>query len=163
MEDFLDNSEAYWVLNKTNKKLLSMFLSKFEQPILNDNFEALQREIFFNPLEILDGKSINDLCVNHPNEVGRGLQKEESEYKHVKGSLIEALTWGDKTKQQVYIDMGLGEWSLFANFDFNFTSTIRAAGELNANQTVKFLLDKINELNSIEYQDMFMFDLARNL
>jgi len=62
-----------------------------------------------------------------------------------------------------YLDMDLCKLTLLVNLDFNFNSTIRKAGELNQNSTIKFLLDKVNDLNSIEYQDVFMFDLSRNL
>lgn len=49
MENLLDDSETYWVLQKTNKKLLSMHLGRFEQAIMNDDFESLEREVYFNP------------------------------------------------------------------------------------------------------------------
>ena len=42
-----ENSEAFWVLNKIQKKLLSMQLAKFEYFVLNDDFDMLMRNEFF--------------------------------------------------------------------------------------------------------------------
>lgn len=43
----LENSECYYILNKIQKKILSMQLAKFEYFVLNDDFDALMREEFF--------------------------------------------------------------------------------------------------------------------
>ena len=47
MDHFFDNGEAYFILSKVIKKLLSMQLAKFEYFVLNDDFEALMREEFY--------------------------------------------------------------------------------------------------------------------
>jgi len=43
MENFLDTSEAYWVLQKCNKKLMSMSLAKFDNYVMNDDFDTVKR------------------------------------------------------------------------------------------------------------------------
>lgn len=43
--------------------------------------------------------------------------------------------------------------------DFNFVSTLRYAYELKENQSVKVILDRIFDINSIDYQDIFMMEL----
>lgn len=42
-----ENSEAYWVLSKAQRKLMSMQLAKFEYFVLNDDFDELMREEFY--------------------------------------------------------------------------------------------------------------------
>ena len=71
---FFDNSESYWIHQYVIKKLLSMQLAKFEYFVLNDDFEQLMREEFYQGQEVLQGKSINDLCLGFPREVAQGLR-----------------------------------------------------------------------------------------
>lgn len=47
--------------------------------------------------------------------------------------------------------------------DFNFTSSLRIAAELNSNQAVKQIMTKIFELNDIKYQEIFMMEIPRLL
>jgi hypothetical protein len=42
-----ENSEAYYVLSKVQRKLMSMQLAKFEYFVLNDDFDELMREEFY--------------------------------------------------------------------------------------------------------------------
>lgn len=43
--------------------------------------------------------------------------------------------------------------------DFNFCTTVRIAMELNCNQSVKVILEKVFDLNNIKYQELLMLDL----
>jgi len=47
MHGNFENNEAHYILNKIQKKLLSMQIAKFEYFVLNDDFEQLMREEFF--------------------------------------------------------------------------------------------------------------------
>ena len=47
--------------------------------------------------------------------------------------------------------------------DFNFVSSLRLAMELNSNQSVKIILQKVFEINSKAYQEMMMLDLPKML
>ena len=140
-----------------------MALAKFECYVMNDDFDQMQNGMFYNPMEILDGKSMNDLCVNYPSEIAQGLEQEEYTYKHMKGSLIEELCDGNQEMITTYLEMDMCELTLFVNLDFNFNSIIRVAAEIGQQQTVKYVLEKVNDLNSIEYQDIFMIELSRQL
>lgn len=53
MRGNFENNEAYYILNKIQKKLLSQQLAKFEYFVLNDDFDALMREEFYQPQEVL--------------------------------------------------------------------------------------------------------------
>lgn len=77
----------------------------------------------------------------------------------IEGSLIEEACGNDPILKKSYLEMRLCEKNLLIQLDFNFCSTIRIAGELNENQSVKVLLKKIFEINSIDYQDIFMLEL----
>jgi hypothetical protein len=61
------------------------------------------------------------------------------------------------------MDMQLCEKNLLIQLDFNFCSTLRFAAELNENQSVKVILEKIFDINSIDYQEIFMLELPVQL
>ena len=73
MKGNFENAESSYIHRKIQKKLMSMQLAKFEYFVLNDDFEALLRSEFYQPQEVLEGKTINDLCLNFPREVNYGL------------------------------------------------------------------------------------------
>ena len=50
---YFDNSETHWVLHKVLRKLLSQNTAKFEDFLMNDDFDALQRTEFYKSQEIL--------------------------------------------------------------------------------------------------------------
>ena len=43
--------------------------------------------------------------------------------------------------------------------DFNFCTSIRIAMEMDRNQSVKVLMEKVFDINNIKYQDHFKIDL----
>jgi hypothetical protein len=49
MRGNFENNEAYYILNKIQKKMLSQQLAKFEYFVLNDDFDQLMREEFYQP------------------------------------------------------------------------------------------------------------------
>lgn len=49
MKGNLETSEAYYILSKIQKKVMSMQLAKFENYVLTDNFDRLMKEEFFQP------------------------------------------------------------------------------------------------------------------
>jgi hypothetical protein len=163
MDFFFDNSESYFIHSKVIKKLLSMQLAKFEYFVLNDDFEALMREEFYQAQEVLQGKSINDLCLGFPREIAIGLKQPYKQYSNIRGSLIEELSNGEENVMNGYEGMNLCERNLLIQLDFNFCSSLRIAAELNSNQSVKQLMVKIFELNDIKYQEIFMLELPRLL
>jgi len=49
MRGNFENNEAYYILNKIQKKMLSQQLAKLEYFVLNDDFDQLMREEFYQP------------------------------------------------------------------------------------------------------------------
>jgi len=142
---------------------MSMQIAKFEYFVLNDDFDALMREEFYQPQEILEGKTINDLCLKFPKEVNQGLFQEPSNYKNVRGSLVTELSENQDILYNNFLDMKIADENLIISADFNFCTTVRMAMELNCNQSVKVILEKVFELNNIKYQELLMMDLPRFL
>lgn len=140
-----------------------MKLAKFEYYVLNDDFDSLMRDEFYQSQEVLQGKSINDLCLGFPREVAQGLKQAQSQYEKIKGSLIEEVSNGEPSLVQNYLDIDLCDLNLLIQMDFNFCSSLRIAAELNSNQAVKQILAKIFELNDVKYQDIFMMEIPRLL
>ena len=55
------------------------------------------RTEFYQPQEVLQGKSIFDLCLGFPKEIAHGLKQEKEVYKRIDGSLIsEIVVFDDK-------------------------------------------------------------------
>lgn len=131
--------------------------------MLNDDFDALMREEFYQPQEVLQGKTICDLCLTFPKEIAHGLKQKQEVYKRIDGSLIHEISNNDDTSLDYYLKVGLCEENLIVQIDFNFVSSLRLAMELNSNQSVKILLKKVFELNSKPYQEMMMLDLPKML
>jgi len=163
MKGNLEACEAYYVLSKIQKKILSMQLAKFEYFVLNDDFDQLMREEFYQAQEVLQGKTICDICLNFPKEIAAGLRLDESKYKRIDGSLIDELCLGAQEKIAFFRTIELCEDNLVIQADFNFVTTLRLAVELGANQTVKLLLKHIFTLNRREYQEAIMLDLPKFL
>jgi hypothetical protein len=61
------------------------------------------------------------------------------------------------------IQLDLAEKNLIIQVDFNFTTTLRIAMALNANQTVKILMEKVFDINDRVYQQLLMIDLPTYL
>lgn len=156
----LENSEAYFILSKVQRKLMSMQLAKFEYFVLNDDFAACMREEFYQPQEVLEGKTINDLCLNFPKEVNQGLFQPRDQYKNIRGSLASELSEQHPKLINNMLDLKLADENLIIQADFNFCTTVRIAMELNCNQSVKVILEKVFELNNIKYQELLMLDLS---
>lgn len=74
MQAALENSECFFILNKVQKKLMSMRLCKYENYILNDNFNLLLRDEFFQPQEVLSGMNLCELCLDRPDSIDYGLR-----------------------------------------------------------------------------------------
>ena len=45
--DFFDEAESTWVISKVIKKLFTQNQAKFENYLMNDDFDILQRDEFF--------------------------------------------------------------------------------------------------------------------
>lgn len=80
MKGNLDTSEAYYILSKIQRKIMSMQLAKFEYFVLTDDFDKLMREEFYQAQEVLHGKMICDICLNFPKEIATGLRLDEKQY-----------------------------------------------------------------------------------
>lgn len=107
-----ENSESYYINQKVISKLLSMQLAKFENFVLNDDFDVLMREEYYQSQELLEGKSINDLCLNHPRHVAQGTEQDTAQISSIAGSLAEELCEADERKIDNLKRFGLAEETL---------------------------------------------------
>jgi len=86
-----------------------MQLAKFEYYVLQDSFEKLMQDEFYQSQEVLNGKTVIDICLNHPRHIARGLKYSNTESTNIDGSLIDELCLGDETKIAFYKKIGLCE------------------------------------------------------
>ena len=110
-----------------------MQLAKFEYFVLTDDFDKLMREEFYQAQEVLQGKTICDICLNFPKEIAQGLRLDEKQFSQIDGSLIDELCFGEQSQIEFYKHIGLCEDNLIIQSDFNFVTTLRLAAELGAN------------------------------
>lgn len=95
MEGNFEPSEAYYVLSKIQRKIMSMQLAKFEYFVLTDDFDQLMRDEFYQAQEVLQGKTICDICLNLPKEIAKGIKLKEEQFSQIDGSLIDEVCLGD--------------------------------------------------------------------
>ena len=107
MQANLENSENFFILNSVQKKLLSMRLCKFENYIMNDNFNLLLKNQFFQPQEVLDGKNICELCLDQPVSIDYALRQKSEDIGSLEGSLVDDIVIGDENLMSYYLQAGL--------------------------------------------------------
>lgn len=52
-----------------------MQLAKFEYFVLTDDFDILMRDEFYQAQEVLEGKTLCDICLSFPKEILIGLKQ----------------------------------------------------------------------------------------
>lgn len=73
LNDILDNSEALYILETLSKKVMNQRLPDINFIVMN-NFEQLKMNFFFQTQELLQGKSICDICINEIQTVKSSLK-----------------------------------------------------------------------------------------
>ena len=62
-----------------------------------------------------------------------------------------------------YLKAGLAEENLIVNVDYTFVTSLRKAMELNKNQAIKLLVERIFEDNETAYQEIMMLEFPKFL
>lgn len=101
--------------------------------------------------------------MNFPKEIAAGLRLDEKKFREIEGSLIDEICLSDAKQIEFYRSIGLCEYNMIIQPDFNFVTTLRLAVELGANQSVKLLLKEIFKQNRRIYQEPIMLDLPKLL
>ena len=121
------------------------------------------KDEFYQAQEVLQGKTICDICLNYPKDIAKALKFDDQNLTRIDGSLIDELCLGNQDKIRFFKDIGLCEDNLLIQPDFNFVTTLRLALELGANQTIKLILNKVFKMGKKEYQEPLMLDLPKLL
>ena len=156
----LEPNETHFILSKLLQKMMSM---KLENPEVQTDLNQMLRSQFYQPLEILQGKCLNEIALCFPQTTANGLKIKEEVYREITGSLIDELCKGDKELYSFYKMMGLCEENKIIQTDFTFCTTLRLGMEMNQNESVKLLLNHIFKLNRKEYNDLVQLDLPKIL
>ena len=69
-----------------------MQLAKFEYFVLHDDFDSLMKDEFYQAQEVLEGKTLCDLCLSFPKEILNGLKQSPEVYQKLEGSLIDEIS-----------------------------------------------------------------------
>ena len=156
----LEPNETHFILSKLQQKMMSM---KLENPEVQTDLNQMLTSQFYQPLEILQGKCLNEIALCFPQTTANGLKIKEEVYREITGSLIDELCKGDKELYNFYKMMGLCEENKIIQTDFTFCTTLRLGMEMNQNESVKLLLNHIFKLNRKEYNDLVQLDLPKIL
>lgn len=86
-----------------------------------NNFEDLKEKDFFSSQEMLNGKSICDICLNDPYAITNALEKFDTcGIVGGSNSILEALTGQDRFRRKIFEDMGYSQNTMLIGVDFNF-------------------------------------------
>ena len=155
----LDVTESQYILSTIQRKLFSMKTAKFTDYLLKEDFDQIMEEEFFSPQEVLDGRSLCDLCLNYPKEIRKKVTQSVDKFSQVKSTLLAEHCNENRELLEFYRHVGCSGDNLMINLDFNLVTTLRYAMDIDNNQTVKLLLQKVFEINSHHYKDIIMLDL----
>lgn len=70
----LEANETHYILSKLQQKMMSM---KLENPEVQTDLNQMLHSQFYQPLEILQGKSLNEIALCFPQDVANGLRIKE--------------------------------------------------------------------------------------
>jgi len=152
----LEANETHYILSKLQQKMMSM---KLENPEVQTDLNQMLHSQFYQPLEILQGKSLNEIALCFPQDVANGLRIKEEVYSELPGSLISELCKGDKELYNFYKMMDLCEENMIIQNDFTFCTSLRLGMEMNQNESIKLILNHIFKLNRKAYNDLIQLDL----
>ena len=133
--------------------------------ILTNSFEKLKKEEFFQPQEVLYGKSICDICVSDPESVSKALKATSSqESVDFTRTILYKLVVGDPLRKKAFTEINQYPENLKINFDFNMESTITRAMHFKSYKSIKLLLEYIfEEDNSNDYYNIIMMHFSEIL
>ena len=92
-----ERSEAYSILRDAQTLILGVRIPDLKFIVLN-SFNVISQDYFFQSQELLQGKTIADLCLGDPKLVKEGLEhsyRKES----IEGSIVEILSAEDQVRK----------------------------------------------------------------
>lgn len=93
--------------------------------ILLNSFDDLVKNDFFTAQELLNGKSICDICLSDPKKIFEALNNfDKDEPVKLQNTIIYDLIKRDKFRQESFKEIDFFPKSRIINFDFNFATTI---------------------------------------
>lgn len=101
-----DQTETYAMLRKILENILEMRRPDLEYILLN-TFESLIKTDFFNCQEILNGKSLCDICLGTPKMVQQALTYflEQDQEAFIDKTLVAPLIRGDNIRKEFFKDI----------------------------------------------------------
>lgn len=110
-----------------------------------NSFMMLKRKYFFQPQQLLEGKSICDICLNDPKAIEYGLKLfNKNAWPQDKLSELNDLC-GDQGqhRRKILSEMNIYPKFLLLNRDMNMVSTIRRGMEQHNKKSLKLILNTI--------------------
>lgn len=158
MKDTFTHDEAHFVLKQGINNILTMRLYNLDYLLLN-HFDEMSEKMFFQPHEVLLGKSICDISLNDPVTVQKVLESRESDNYECPGSLINSLVQDDE-RRNMLIERKFYPKIMMVHFDFNMVSTVERAIKFKYFPSMNMILEKIFEhMNNYDYNPVIMSSL----
>lgn len=103
--------------------MLSMLLPDFWH-ILSIDFKYMKENYIFHRNQILQGKTILDICITDNEFVQQGLKKYRENTRH-ENSILDQILFDDKLRERNLRQSTFYPKQLILNIDLNFVSTIK--------------------------------------
>lgn len=155
MKANLDNQEMLMILREFIDNLCNWVPFTLRYALLED-FESQKARLFFHQQEMFGGQSMVSVYMNDLDEIRERL-KSVSTLLVNHNTLIEECIRGDPARiEKLSLDRRYKKQLRIVNSDFNFSSEIDKAFNLGEATAQKLLLESCLELDTDDYQPLFM-------
>ena len=123
-------------------------------------FNDLLKSEFFQSQEILQGKSLCDICLSDSEQMKESIKYSKGQTSTLNASTIEDIIAGDKLRKDTFVITEFYPKLLIIQVDLNFVSTVERAINYIAYKSLKLLLEEVLQtICSSDYQPLLMYDL----
>lgn len=91
------------------------------------SFNELLKSEFFQSQEILQGKSLCDICLSDSELIKEAIKNTKNQNAMLNASMIEDIIDGDKLRKETFVSTEFYPKQLIIQIDLNFVSTVQRA------------------------------------
>ena len=108
--------------------------------LLMNTFDSLKEKDFFVLQEVLNGRSICDICLSDTKTIKEALRIYEPDSIRIENTIIHEFSEEDRMRLEAMKDIGFYPKNLIINHDFNFIGTIFRGIEIKPKKSVRLLI-----------------------
>jgi len=130
---------VYTILRSVQENIIEMRRPDLHYLLMN-TFDTLKKNDFFVLQEVLDGRSICDICLSDTKTIKEALNMYDPSHIKIENSIIYEFAREDRMRLEALKDIGFYPKNQIINHDFNFIGTIYRGIETKAKKSVKLLI-----------------------